>query len=128
MHKINHRQMMKMVRCSRRFAEKQSKRLVSLRRKKTFLSFFAQIKPINVSVEGVQAGGEEEEGEGAQGGAHLGVQDGPQDRVRRCRGEGDDDHHHHHDHAAGASQGERVQGDEEAGVQGDHQAGVRDCS
>lgn len=31
-------------------------------------------------------------------------------------------------HAAGASQGERVQGDEEAGVQGDHQAGVQDCS
>ena len=106
---------------------------VSKSEKKYLLSFFAQIVPINVSVEGVQAGGEEEEGEGSQGGAHLRVQDGPQDRVRRCEGEGDGDHHHHHqhhhhDHAAGASQGERVQGDEEAGVQGDHQAGVRDCS
>ena len=42
---------------------------------------------LNVFVEGVQAGGKEEEGEGSQGGAHLRVQDCPQDRVRRWEGE-----------------------------------------
>ena len=43
--------------------------------------------------------------------------------------QGGHDHHQHHDHDyAGASQGERLQGDQEAGVQGDHQAGVPDCS
>ena len=38
-------------------------------------------------LEGVQAGGKEEEGEGSERGSHLRVQDGAQDGVRRSEGE-----------------------------------------
>ena len=38
-------------------------------------------------IEGVQAGGEEEEGEGSQRADHLRVQNCPQDWVRRWEGE-----------------------------------------
>ena len=38
-------------------------------------------------LEGVQAGGKEEEGEGSERGSHLRVQDRAQDGVRRSEGE-----------------------------------------
>ena len=104
-------------------------------------------------LEGVQAGGKEEEGEGSERGSHLRVQDGAQDGVHRSEGEEvkrvllvsitplcsmqylaicNRVLFAHYKCILfvllGASQGERVQGVQEARVQGDHQAGVQDCS
>ena len=55
-------------------------------------SFPAKISCFSIELsmlllEGVQAGGKEEEGEGSERGSHLRVQDGAQDGVRRSEGE-----------------------------------------